>query len=94
MKKHLQKAEVLQMLKHESEAYLASSRAIKLISMIVLREQFQFSKEDLRTYLDSFEDVLSYYNKSKDYKALLNEWDEFFEDEIGERILWKRERTT
>ena len=59
--------------------------------MIVLKEKFQFTAEEERLFLDSFEDVLDYYNKSKDYQALLKEWDDFFFDEIGEHILYREE---
>ena len=87
--KHKSKNEVLAQMKAEALAYLATGRAVKMISLIVLHEQFGFDAEDLKKYLESFEDVLDYYNKSKDYQALLEEWDEYFEQEIGERILWK-----
>ena len=87
--KHKSKNEVLAQMKTEALAYLATGRAVKMISLIVLHEQFGFDAEDLKKYLESFEDVLDYYNKSKDYQALLEEWDEYFEQEIGERILWK-----
>lgn len=91
--KHKSRNEILAQMKTEALAYLATGRAVKLISLIVLHEQFGFDAEDLKKYLESFEDVLDYYNKSKDYQALLEEWDEYFEQEIGERILWKTERT-
>lgn len=87
--KHKSRNEVLAQMKTEALAYLATGRAVKMISLIVLHEQFGFDAEDLKKYLESFEDVLDYYNKSKDYQALLEEWDEYFEQEIGERILWK-----
>lgn len=87
--KHKSRNEILAQMKTEALAYLATGRAVKLISLIVLHEQFGFDAEDLKKYLESFEDVLDYYNKSKDYQALLEEWDEYFEQEIGERILWK-----
>lgn len=87
--KHRSKNEILSQMKTEAVAYMATGRAVKLISLIVLHEQFGFDAEDLKKYLESFEDVLDYYNKSKDYQALLEEWDEYFEQEIGERILWK-----
>lgn len=87
--KHLQKSDVLAILKKETEAYYSTSRAVKLISLIVLHEKFGFTADDLKEYLERFQDVLDYYNKSKDYKALLKEWDDFFYDEIGEHILWE-----
>lgn len=85
------KEDLLWRLKVESEAFYGTSRAVKLVSLIILRQEFQFSNEDLQKYLERFEEVLEYYNQSNDYKALLNEWDEYFEQELGVRILWKRE---
>ena len=95
MKKHINdKSALMAMMKHEATAFAAAGRAVKLISLIILCEQFKFSAEDLKLYLDSFEDVLDHYNKSNDYKALLEEWDSYFEQELGARILWKTEQAT
>ena len=85
------KEDLLWRLKVESEAFYATSRAVKLVSLIILRQEFQFDNDDLQKYLERFDEVLEYYNESNDYKALLNEWDEYFEQELGKRILWKRE---
>ena len=87
-RRHLTKEEILFKAKTESKAFVASGRAVKMIAMIVLREKFQFGNDELKLFLESFEDVLDYYNNSKDYQALLKEWDDFFFDEIGEHILW------
>ena len=92
-KRHLTKDEILFKQKTEAKAFLASSRAVKMIALIVLREQFSFGADDLKKFLEGFEDVLDYYNESKDYQALLHEWDDFFEEEIGERILWDGQMT-
>ena len=87
-KRHLTKDEIIFKAKAESMAFVATGRAVKMIAMIVLRERFGFTNEDLKEFLERFEDVLDYYNKSKDYQALLKEWDDFFYEEIGERILY------
>ena len=89
MKRHLSKQEVMFKLKTEATAFMATGKAVKLISVIVLHEQFGFREEELKLFLDSFEDVLEHYNKSDDYHELLEEWDEWVEQETGERILWK-----
>jgi len=88
---HLNKKELIAKAKADALAFMTSGRAVKLIAMIVLREKFQFSADDLRLFLDSFEDVLDYYNKSKGYQDLLHEWDDFFHDELGEYILYREE---
>lgn len=92
--KHLSRDAVNAKLKAEAEAFAASGRAVKMISLIVLQEEFGFTAQQLRTYLDRFDDVLDYYNTSKDYQSLLHEWDDYFEQELGEKILWKTEQRT
>lgn len=87
-KKHLNRDETLYKMKTEATAYVASGRAVKMIALIVLHERYGFTAEDCKEFLERFEDVLDYYNKSKDYQALLKEWDEYFFEEIGEHILW------
>lgn len=87
-KKHLNRDETLYKMKTEATAYVASGRAVKMIALIVLHERYGFTTEDCKEFLERFEDVLDYYNKSKDYQALLKEWDEYFFEEIGEHILW------
>ena len=87
-KKHLNRDETLYKMKTEATAYAASGRAVKMIALIVLHERYGFTAEDCKEFLERFEDVLDYYNKSKDYQALLKEWDDYFFEEIGEHILW------
>lgn len=87
-KKHLNRDETLYKMKTEATAYVASGRAVKIIALIVLHERYGFTAEDCKEFLERFEDVLDYYNKSKDYQALLKEWDDYFFEEIGEHILW------
>ena len=87
--KHLDRNGVIARMKAEATAFAASGRAVKMISLIVLHEQFGFSAEQLREFLDRFEEVLDYYNESKDYQGLLHEWDDYFKELLGEAILWK-----
>ena len=87
-KKHMDRDMALFKMKTEAEAFMSTSRAVKMIALIVLHEKFHFGAKDLREFLERFEDVLDYYNKSHDYQELLHEWDDYFLEEIGERILW------
>ena len=87
-KRHLNRAETLYKMKTETTAFVATGRAVKMIALIVLHERYGFTAEDCKEFLERFEDVLDYYNKSKDYQALLKEWDDYFFEEIGEHILW------
>ena len=92
-RRHLTRDELILKARTEQQAFVATGRAVKMIALIVLREQFSFGTDDLKKFLRWFEDVLEYYNESKDYQALLHEWDDFFEEEIGERILWDGQMT-
>ena len=87
MSRHLSKAEILFRAKTEATAFIATGRAVKLISMVILSEEFHFEPEQLKQFLVRFEDTLDYYNGSNDYKALLNEWNEYFKETIGEDVL-------
>lgn len=89
MKRHLSKQEIMFKLKTEAEAFMATGKAVKLITLVVLSDIFDFDAEALKEYLDAFERVLERYNTSDDYHALLEEWDNFFFEELGEHILWK-----
>ena len=88
-KKHLNRAETLYKMKTEATAFVATGRAVKLIALIILHKEYNFNAEQCKEFLERFEDVLDYYNKTKEYTSILEEWDEYFEQEIGERILWK-----
>lgn len=87
-RRHLTKDELILKAKTEQQAFVATGRAVKMIALIVLHERYGFTAEDCKEFLERFEDVLDYYNKSKDYNELLKEWDEYFFDEIGEHILY------
>ena len=88
---HLRRNELIERAKAESMAFMASSRAVKLIALIVLHQEdtFNFDADQLRLFLDRFEEVLEYYNESKSYQSVLKEWDAYFEELLGEPILWK-----
>ena len=88
---HRSRNELIERAKAESLAFMASSRAVKLIALIVLHQEetFDFDADQLRLFLDRFEEVLEYYNGSKSYQDMLKEWNAYFEELLGESILWK-----
>ena len=88
---HLNRNALIEKAKAESLAFMASGRAVKLISLIVLHQEegFNFDADQLRLFLDRFEEVLEYYNTSKSYQDILAEWDDYFKDLLGESILWR-----
>ena len=92
LKRHLSKSEILFKAKTEATAYMATSRAVKLISLVILSEEFGFDPSELKLFLERFDDTLDYYNTSNDYKQLLTEWNEYFKETI-ERVVKTREWT-
>lgn len=87
MKRHLTRDELIWKAKKEAEAYAVTGRAVKLISLVILEAEFHFTTEQLKTFVERFDDTLEYYDRSKDYNALLDEWNDYFKDTIGEDIL-------
>lgn len=89
-KRHPNRNDILDRMRIEATAFMASGRSVKLIALVILSEEFKFDAEQLKIFLDRFEDTLDYYNKSEDYTKLLNEWNDYFKEIIGEDILkWK-----
>lgn len=89
-KRHPNRNDILERMRIEATAFMASGRSVKLIALVILSEEFKFDADQLKTFLERFEDTLDYYNKSDDYTKLLNEWNDYFKETIGEDILkWK-----
>lgn len=89
-KMHPNRNDILERMRIEATAFMASGRSVKLIALVILSEEFKFDADQLKTFLERFEDTLDYYNKSDDYTNLLNEWNDYFKETIGEDILkWK-----
>lgn len=86
-KRHLSKSELLYKAKTEATAFATTGRAVKLISLVILTEEFHFTPEQQKLFLERFDDTLDFYNESNDYKKLLNEWNDYFKETIGEDIL-------
>lgn len=87
MKHHMNREEALWRAKVEAEAFSASGRSVKLISLVILSEEFKFTPEQLSLFLERFDKTLEYYNDTKDYNKLLNDWNDYFKDTIGEDVL-------
>ena len=88
--KHLSKAEIILKARSDATALQTAAKAMQIVSMVVLHEAFNFDADQLAEYVDRFQDTLDYYNASKDYQALLKEWDDYFKDYCGVSILQKR----
>lgn len=87
MKRHLTRDELIARAKAEATAYAATGRAVKLISLVILEAEFHFNAEQLKTFVERFDDTLEYYDRSNDYNKLLDEWNEYFKETIGEDVL-------
>lgn len=85
--KHMSKAELIALGIGHQQAFDSVTGSIKLIALTVLHERNDFDAAMLNQFVDDFEDVLAYYNESKDYKAQLIEWNDYFMEYAGIKIL-------
>ena len=85
--KHYTKEELNRMGKMQREALDAAAGSLKIINMVILYERHGYDAEMLHGFIDDFEDVLTFFNNSDDYQKLLREWNDFFYDYAGIRIL-------
>lgn len=85
--KHLTPMELNLLQKKQAEALTAAGKAMQIIALVILKEEFGFGPKRLGRFMDRFEDTLDYYNGSDDYQGLLQEWNEYFADYAGIRIL-------
>lgn len=88
--RHYSRDELVRMGKFQREALDVSAGTMKLVTLIVLSEKFEFDKDLLNEFVDAFEDVLAYYNNSDDYQARLMEWNDYIWETAGIRILPKK----
>lgn len=91
--RHYSRDELVRMGKLQREALDVSAGAMKLVTLIVLSEKFEFDADLLNEFVDAFEDVLAYYNNSDDYQARLMEWNDYIWEIAGIRILPKKGET-
>lgn len=89
--KHYTREELLMLGKRQKEALDTAAVAMKIITLVILREEYKFGPKRLNDFVERFDDVLAYYNESNDYKKLLNEWNDYFYDYAGIKILPRRE---
>lgn len=78
------------MMKKQQQAIDASGKAMLLIALVILNEEFKFGPKRLNRFVDRYQDTLDYYNESNDYQALLDEWNQYFYDYAGIKVLpWR-----
>lgn len=74
--------------KQEKINFAAAGKANLIVSLSVLVDEFEFSPEDLNRFMDAYNDVLDYYNsESKSYGKLLDDWNNFFYEYAGIKIM-------
>lgn len=88
--KHYTREELLLLGKRQREALDTAAVAMKIITLVILREEYKWGPKRLNDFVDRFDDVLTYYNNSNDYKGLLKEWNDYFAEYAGIRILPER----
>lgn len=86
-KKHLGKNELNALMSQQRRDFDAISRAVLIVAMVILHEAFSFDSEALSDFVDRFWDTLEYFNNSKDYQKLLEEWNQFFWEEAGIKVI-------
>lgn len=87
--RHLSGVELLQMKAREHAYLVTAQRTTLLISLVIMYEKYGWDAEQLNDWVDAYEDVLNYYNESKDYDKRLHEWNDFFKEYAGIDILAK-----
>lgn len=88
--KHYTPQELIRMGKHQKDALDAAAVAMKIITLVILHEEYKFGPKRLNDFVERFEDVLAYYNGSDDYQGLLKEWNEYFAEYAGIKVLPER----
>lgn len=87
MAKHLEKNALLSRLKQEKTFTDRIWKANLLITMVILNDKFDFDDKDLNEFVDSYHDVLEYYNESDRYQELLEEWNQYFWEYAGVKVI-------
>jgi hypothetical protein len=89
-KEHYTKDELLLLGHRQRQALDAAAGSMKIITLVILHEKYGFGPKRLNDFIEHFDDVLSYYNASNDYQALLKEWNDYFADYAGIHVLPER----
>lgn len=90
MKRHMTAEEINRVRIAQKQALDTAAVAMKIITLVILREEYKWGPKRLNDFIDRFNDVLSYYNDSNDYQGLLKEWNDYFAEYAGIRILPER----
>lgn len=87
-KRHVQsKSELLAHHKHEKMFTDAVWKVNLIITLIILNDKYDFDAEALNDFVDSYWEVLEYYNNSPKYQNLIEEWNQYFWDYAGIKII-------
>ena len=86
-KRHLSRHELNEKNKQDKYGFSIAGKAHQLLTLAVLVDEFEFTPDELNRYVTAYGDVLSYYNDSDDYQKRLQEWNEFFIEYAGIKII-------
>lgn len=85
MAKHnLTKSQLIAQYKDKDKLITASNKAHLLLTLGVLWDIFNFTKEDMDLFMDKYEELLSSYN---DGNEDINEWQKNLTEVVGIQIL-------
>lgn len=91
MKRHMTAEEINRVRIAQKQALDTAAAAMKIITLVIMHEEYKFGPKRLNDFMDRFQDVLDYYNGSDDYQALLMEWNDYFYDYAGIKILPRKD---
>ena len=90
-RQHMTAEEINRVRMAQKQALDTAAVAMKIITLVILREEYKWGPKRLNDFMDRFQDVLDYYNGSDDYQALLMEWNDYFYDYAGIKILPRKD---
>lgn len=86
-KRHLSRYELNERNKQDKYGFSVAGKAHQILTLAVLVDEFDFTPEELNRYVTAYEQVLMYYNESDDYQKQLQEWNEYFKEYAGIKII-------
>ena len=90
-RQHMTAEEINRVRMAQKQALDTAADAMNIITLVILREEYKWGPKRLNDFMDRFQDVLDYYNGSDDYQALLMEWNDYFYDYAGIKILPRKD---
>ena len=85
--KHLSGWELNNKNRQDKLQFDIAGKAHMLLTLAVLTDEFNWGPDELNRYVNAYQEVLSYYNDSDDYHKLLQDWNNYFYETAGIKVL-------